>query len=106
MTPNFPLARTTDPLTSKLSAAAIRAELKELHAWTVACVERTPGLTQRELGDMHCPGDLRKIGRRLNELEKLGLLWRGVKRRDAITGRQAETWWPVCWRDGQTLFPE
>jgi hypothetical protein len=90
-----PLFRATDPETSRLAAAEIADHLPELHAWALDCVRESPGLTQRELGAKYCPEDLRKIGRRLGELVRRGLLREGDARSCSITGRAAGTYWPV-----------
>lgn len=86
------LARATDPQTSKDAAEAIRGELAELHRWTVECVTKSPGLTQAELAEIYCATDPRRIGRRLSELVKLGLLRVGETRKCTRTGRAAQTW--------------
>lgn len=88
------LSRPTDPETSKEAGRDIVPSLAQLHRWTSDCVSLTPGLTQRELGSTYCPDDPRKIGRRLSECERLGLLHRGPARVCSISGRRAETWWP------------
>lgn len=89
------LARRTDPETSKAAARQLTLfELRDLRKWAADCVRKSPGLTQRELGDQYCPSDLRKIGRRLAECEKKGLVRRGPARKCSITGRSAETWYP------------
>jgi hypothetical protein len=90
-----PLARATDPPTSQLAAEEIVPNLAALHRWAAECVAQRPGRTQRELGAEFCPLDLRKIGRRLNELAKAGVLKRGPVRKCSISGRPAETWYPV-----------
>ncbi len=92
---DMPLARTDDPETSHLAAAEIVPHLADLHRWAVECVTQSPGQTQRELGATYCPTDPRKIGRRLNELERIGRLRRGTERPCTISGRMAETWYPV-----------
>ena len=89
------LHRRGDPDTSAEAARDIVENLAELHRWTVACVRSAPGLTQRELGAKFCPTDPRKIGRRLNECEKAGLVRRGPPRTCTVSGRQAETWFPA-----------
>lgn len=88
------LARRNDPLTSKIAGHEIVPSVADLHKWAAECVERSPGLTQRELGVKYCPDDLRRIGRRLNECEKLGLVRRGQTRACSISKRRADTWWP------------
>ena len=89
------LARRTDPETSKEAAERIKPHLGELHRWAQSCVQEAPGLTQRELGAKFCATDPRRIGRRLNECELLGLVKRGVARKCSISGRMADTWYPT-----------
>ena len=89
------LHRRADPDTSAEAAEDIVSNLAQLHQWTVACVQAAPGLTQRELGAKFCPTDPRRIGRRLNECEKAGLVRRGPARTCTVSGRQAETWFPA-----------
>jgi hypothetical protein len=89
-----PLARKADPETSKAAGRAAGKRLTRLHRWAVRCVAETPGLTQRELGAKHCPDDPRRIGRRLAECDRLGLLVRGPARKCSVSGKRAETWWP------------
>lgn len=89
------LVRRTDPETSKEAAEVVIPHLGELHRWAQACVQESPGLTQRELGAKYCPTDPRKIGRRLNECELLKLVKRGEPRKCSISGRTAETWYPA-----------
>ena len=88
------LARRTDPETSRQAADEIAGAVAALQWWAVVCVRMSPGKTQRELGAIYCPDDLRKIGRRLGEAAKKGLLRRGPVRKCSITGRNAETWYP------------
>ena len=87
------LARTTDPQTSKQAAAGIVEKLGDLEQWAANCVAAAPGKTQRELGAIYCPSDLRRIGRRLSGLVDRGRLRRGDARKCSITGRNANTWW-------------
>lgn len=89
------LARNTDHETSKESAADIRVSLAELHVWATACVKESPGKTQAELGQIYCPTDPRKIGRRLSECVKLGMMKIGEVRRCTKTGRSAQTYFVV-----------
>jgi hypothetical protein len=87
-------ARSGDPHTSHEAAEGIGASAGELQRWAAACVKLSPGKTQRELGRSYCPTDPRKIGRRLVECERLGLVRRGEARVCAVSGRRAQTWWP------------
>ena len=88
------LARRHDPVTSRLGAESIEADLPRLHRETLAAVRANPGLTQLEL-DTNYRHSTRVFGRRLNEVAKRGLIRRGEKRKCRVSGRLAETWWPV-----------
>lgn len=88
-----PRARNTDPESSKDAGRDIEPALEELWGWTIRAVGEMPGSTQRELGARFCPLDLRMLGRRLNEVDKVGV-WRGPRRACTISGKNVETWWP------------
>lgn len=88
------LARRDDPDTSKEAAHEIMPSIARLHEWAADCVKRSPGLTQRELGRKYCADDLRRIGRRLAECERIGLVRRGDSRPCSISNKKADTWWP------------
>lgn len=90
---DYPLFRSTDPDTSRLAAESIAPKLPCLRDWTAECVRQTPHKTQRELGAIHCPEDLRKIGRRLNECVRLELVRLGVPRKCTVTGKMAQTYY-------------
>jgi hypothetical protein len=64
-------------------------------AWALMCVRKTPGRTARELGVLHIPDNLRKIGKLLPGLTKLGLIEKGEQREDQYTGFLAFTHYPV-----------
>lgn len=92
------LARAEHPSTSHEAAAIIVDSLGELHRWTVECVTLSPGLTAKELAMKYCPPeDERKIGRRLPEVERLGLIRRGAIRRCTASRSHANacTWFPI-----------
>lgn len=89
-----PLARRGDPETSKQAGREIIPAINALRAWAAECVRVAPGKTQRELGAEFCPDDPRRIGRRLNECEEIGLVRRGPARKCSISGKRAATWWP------------
>jgi hypothetical protein len=91
--PRF-LARRTDPPTSKLAAEEMIEHLAKCHAWALDCVTESPGWTANELGARYCVADVRRINRRLPELERLGLVVRGDERACRRTGRKCVTWWP------------
>ena len=89
-----PLARSEDPIESKLAASQIEETVADLQAWAVQCVKDHPGKTAMELSVLYEQTDSRKIGRRLGECEKLGLIRRGESRECSITKRRAATWVP------------
>lgn len=89
------LARNTDPGTSKEAAEITRAELGELQRFTLESVRSHPGLTASELARRVGASDIRTINRRLNEVEKAGLIRRSSPRPCAVTGRRALTWEPL-----------
>lgn len=89
------LARSDDPTTSEEAAEEIQDHLPRLQKWALDCVKESPGKTQRELGALYCPEDLRRIGRRLNEAVEAGRIRTGDKRACSITGKRAMTYWPI-----------
>ena len=101
------LARTADPETSHEAAEKIIDDIAKIQAWAIACIRKTQGWTQRELGRVYCPEDLRKIGRRLSELAECTppVLRRGDKRPCHVSGRRAETWYTVDYDGPPAPFP-
>ena len=89
------LRRNEHPDTSDAAARAIVPRLADLQRWVIRCVQRSPGLTRRELGAFYCPSDSNQIGRRLRECARLGFLRVGPARICRISGRPAQTWFPV-----------
>jgi hypothetical protein len=89
------LSRRTDPQTSHDAAEAIVGKLKGLHQWVLSAVIEHPGKTCKELSKIYKLDDNRKVGRRLSELEKRGLIKTGEDRPCSITGFKVQTWWPV-----------
>lgn len=87
------LARKDDPDTSKEAATAILSELGSLHKWVLEVVSKYPGKTASELGQLEEQRDVRRIGRRLGELEEMKLIQRGDPRSCTITTRNCHTWW-------------
>jgi|SRR5581483_3072970 len=89
-----PLARTTDPATSKAAARGVRKKLPNLVAWAAGCVARHPGMTSLEITKLEGEADPRKLNRRLGEAERAGLVCRGPVRKCGVSGKRAETWFP------------
>ena len=86
------LARTEDPEESKLGANDAAQRLAQMRLYALRCVEKHPGMTCSELAMAEDIRDPRMIGRRLGELEMLGLVTRGAGRPCNVTGRTAATW--------------
>jgi hypothetical protein len=92
------LARASDPDTSHQGAEFILKHLTSARAYALRHVEANPGCTAKELSGVSGDFDVRQIGRRLGELEKLGLLVRKGPRRCKHSGRNAATWYtPETW---------
>jgi len=91
-----PLARNYDPPTSHQAARAIvdEGKLGPMRKLVLRLVREHPGQTGSEL-DSLSPGRKDQAHKRTRELEKLGLIYRGVVRPCSISGRQAATWWPI-----------
>lgn len=88
----IPLARGTDPQESHDAAAEIAPRLGELQADVRELVRIYPGRTVSELSMIDHDRDPRRIGRRMVELERLGLIHRGEARICKVTGYRAATW--------------
>jgi hypothetical protein len=88
------LRRNNDPETSAEAASSVMPELSELQSQVVALVKAYPGRIVRELAELHGDADFRRVGRRLNEVERQGRIRRGEPRVCAYTNRRCTTWWP------------
>lgn len=86
------LARREDPATSHEAAEAIAGRLPTLQQEVLALVIRHPRRTCSELADLGGYRDPRKVGRRLPELEALGMVKRLPKRACAVTKTPAAVW--------------
>jgi len=100
-----PLARNTDPATSHLAAQEIESEgkLAGLRRRAFELVRNNKGKIARELSEIAGDSDARTINRRLGEVEKAGLIYRGKERRCKVTGRMCATWWPTIPKKGDLL---
>ena len=78
--------------TSKEAAEAIYNTLAEKRKRALFFVEFHPGKTANELSNIAGDRDPRTIGRRLNELEKIGLIHRAGKRPCSTTGKTTYIW--------------
>lgn len=87
-------ARTTDPITSHMAAAAIQGEASRQRVVIRKLVEEHPGLTSQELAE-HSDLDRYQIARRLPELRAKGKVIMGHYRPCKVSGRQAHTWVPA-----------
>ena len=90
-----PIARNTDPTTSRVGAAEVEASgRRQTHASAcLAVIRRHPGKTAIELGVLTGLGHVR-AQRRISDLFNRGLVIQGEPRRSS-SGRLAVTWWPV-----------
>ena len=101
-TPEKHLSGNTDPQTSRDAARLAMGSLGNMQRWALELVQRYPGQTCKALAtlairDGDFPGPFKteheyvrqRIGRRLNELEKAGLI-----RRDGVRDG-CSVWWPV-----------
>lgn len=86
------LAAKRDPETSKAAARAIAPVIPSEQEYALACVERMPGATAKELDTHFNPQTWNRIQRRLNELERKGLVERCAARPCRISGKVAATW--------------
>ena len=95
--PTSPLARKTDPETSKESAAAMKGSRRrgDMHHLVLEAVRLHPGSTASELTAHEGFADPRLINRRLGELEDSGLIQVRGRRRNPATGQKEMCWWPV-----------
>jgi hypothetical protein len=88
------LSRKPDPKTSHEAAEYMTesGELGAAQAFTLELVRANPSQTNSELALLAGLRDGRKTGRRLPELERLGLIVREPARRCSVTNRNAHTW--------------
>ena len=94
--PTLPLARNTDPSTSKEAAASLKGstQLGQAQLDALWLVQLYPGRTALELARVAGHGDPRKVNRRLRELARADLIEDYGETVDAITGRRCLRWWP------------
>jgi hypothetical protein len=91
-----PASRATDPSSSADAEAEINATgLRAFQqSQTVSAVRKYPGSTMAELAKK-TGLDRYMLGRRISECETAGMVFRGLKRRCSVTGRNAEPWYPI-----------
>lgn len=101
------MSRATDPDTSNQAAAEMIATgaAQQQRDRVFAVLMETDGLTSDEIAQRsgmqrHQPA------RRLPEMERLGLVVRGLKRASKVTGRDGITWWIVRQANAATDRPE
>lgn len=86
------LARRSHPETSKAAAAEVAEVLGERQRFALDAVRRMPDATSLELDMAFAPGERGRVQKRLNELERAGLIERSGARRCSISGKTAATW--------------
>ena len=90
------LARRSDPATSHGGASAAVCVLGETQQRALTAVRAHPNRTAGELNvAVGLDPDSRRIGRRLNELERAGVVRRGPARTCTVTGHAAHVWLAV-----------
>jgi len=99
----FPMARSTDPVTSHQSAKEYLKVLSVRRQEVLDLVVESPGLTGGEYGrlffKLHPDRPIASCAvtpeKRMSELEKLGHVYRGDIRECTDSGRQCLTWYPI-----------
>jgi len=86
------LVRRGHPGPSGEAAKEMLAKLPETRKRALEAVRKWPNRTVKELADLAGDDDNRRIGRRLGELEKTGLVKRCPARVCTKSGRRAATW--------------
>ena len=97
-----PLARHSDPVTSKEAALDMRGSVRlgELQGLALRMVRSFPGAMAQELSTYSGQSDPRTLNRRLSELRKAGLVTNrpGTPdefRRNPESGKRCQRWWSV-----------
>lgn len=86
------LARRTDPQESRAAALDIAPRVNQVQRDVLAMVRKHPGCTVSELASYFGARDPRRIGRRLPELERKGLVVRELGQPCTVTGESAARW--------------
>jgi len=88
------LARRDDPATSHEAAMDLHrtGTIGEMMSDALARMKAAPGSTASELDPW---GVGSRIGKRLNDLRKVGLAKVEGSRACRVTGKRAQLWWPV-----------
>lgn len=94
--PTTARARSNDPESSQDAAQHMTdsGEVSRQARECLAFLQRHPGKTTAELGDLHDTYDRYVFARRMADLAKHGLARKGKKRVCKI-GRPAQPWWPI-----------
>jgi len=87
-----PMARADHPKTSHEAAQYMQDKLRATQLYALRMVRENPEKTANELSQIANERDNRKIGRRLPELAKMGLIIRMEPRPCQVTGRNATVW--------------
>lgn len=90
------LRRNTDPSTSDLGAHTLSPEVLkgEMHrVWRL--VRDHPGKTGTELADIAHDRDIRRVGRRLSDLKRMGWAVGRSPRPCTVTKKECLTWWAL-----------
>lgn len=84
-------SRATDPETSRVAADTHKRVAASHRAVVFAAVSSSPGMTYRQIA-LYCGIDAVEVMRRLGDLQRKGLVWKGPAIRDPQTGGLMSTW--------------
>ena len=94
MFPNFPRVRTTDPLTSFEAAEAIKPAVSQHYQIILECLQTYGALGKDGIASLSkLEGN--QVARRLNEMQKIGLICLTGRTVKSNSGRN-EREWSIC----------
>jgi len=91
MFPNFPRVRTTDPVTSFEAAEAIKPVVSQHYQIILECLQAHGALGKDGIASL-TNLDGNQVARRLNEMQKIGLIHLTSKTVKSNSGRNEREW--------------
>ena len=92
--PNFPRVRTTDPLTSFEAAEAIKPVVNKHYDIILECLQTYGALGKDGISSL-TKLESNQVARRLNEMQKIGLIYLTGRTVKSNSGRN-EREWAIC----------
>ncbi len=89
--PNFPRVRTTDPLTSFEAAESIKPVVNKHYDIILECLQTYGALGKDGISSL-TKLESNKVARRLNEMQKIGLIYLTGKTVKSNSGRNEREW--------------